>query len=470
MAGDTENFEQLKLDPHVQDVIQLLPLYDGKFDPEAYIDWELKVDNEFDEHDLSEKEKIYIASNVLTEYALLEWKHICRHNKVLESWEDFKFLFKDAFIPSYYADYLLAKLDKLKQGSRTVREYFHVFKTCIMFGGLDESVEEVMSRFMRGLNSEIRTLLISKSYRCIGELFWLAVHAEKETLLFVNNCKNGVTHDVQNLSTLHANQEQQIVEPEDNSPLSQDELLTVPYDKEDLCVDDSFTHMPQVVNKCDSFGLEPYKCAEEKLFHPITCAQDELKLMSSLNTLGYIEFDILCDLNYLEEKFFAYSELTCLSDYTNHFIGKYNCKREYLVHKVYICSNLKYPFGLQYNGQIGSSTNTNDVLPSFSSFSLKQQGQPKEGEHCWLWPCNIAVVPCSNIEASTFECHWGKSRTTCSQERENNEDITSLDMTILMACKQKVNQSYITIIVAAFDELCCAMMCVHYHFQKYICG
>jgi len=339
-----------------------------------------------------------------------------------------------------------------------------------MFGGLDESVEEVMSRFMRGLNSEIRTLLISKSYRCIGELFWLAVHAEKETLLFVNNCKNDVTHDVQNLSTLHANQEQQIVEPEDNSPLSQDELLPVPYDKEDLCVDDSFTHMPQVVNKCDSFGLEPYKCAEEKLFHPITCAQDELKLMSSLNTLGYIEFDILCDLNYLEEKLFAYSELTGLSNYTYHFIGKYNCKREYLVHKVYICSNLKYPFGLQYNGQIGGSTNTNDVLPSFSSFSLKQQGQPKEGEHCWLWPCNIALVPCSNIEASTFECHWGKSWTTCSQERENDEDITSLDMTILMACKQKVNQSYITIIVAAFDELCCGMMCVHCHFQKYIRG
>ena len=34
-----------------------------------------------------------------------------------------------------------------------------------------------------------------------------------------------------------------------------------------------------------------------------------------------------------------------------------------------------------------------------------------------------------------------------------DEDITSLDMTILMACKQKVNQSYIMIIVATFDEL-----------------
>ena len=60
--------------------------------------------------------------------------------------------------------------------------------------------------------------------------------------------------------------------------------------------------MPQVANKCDTFGLEPYKCAEDRLFHPITCAQDELNLLSSLNTLGYIEFDILCILNYLKEK------------------------------------------------------------------------------------------------------------------------------------------------------------------------
>ena len=110
---------------------------------------------------------------------MYEWKHICRHNKVPDSWADFKLLFRDAFVPAYYADHLLAKLDNLKQGSRTVKEYYHVFKICIMFGGLDECVEDVMSRFMRGLNSEIRTLLISKSYRCIGELFWLAVHAEK---------------------------------------------------------------------------------------------------------------------------------------------------------------------------------------------------------------------------------------------------------------------------------------------------
>jgi hypothetical protein len=110
----------------------------------------------------------------------------------------------------------------------------------------------------------------------------------------VNTCKNDVTHNVQNVSTLHANQEQKIVEPAADSTLLQDELLAVPCDKENLCVDASFTHMTELVNKCDTFVSEPYEYAEDKPCHPITCAQDKLKLLSSLNTLCYI----LCNLNY----------------------------------------------------------------------------------------------------------------------------------------------------------------------------
>ena len=60
MVGDTDILELMKLDSHIQGVIQHLPLYDGKFDPKAYIDWELKVDNEFDEHDLSENKRFIL--------------------------------------------------------------------------------------------------------------------------------------------------------------------------------------------------------------------------------------------------------------------------------------------------------------------------------------------------------------------------------------------------------------------------
>jgi hypothetical protein len=65
-------------------VSSTIPCFDGNFDPHAYIEWELKVEKEFDEHNLSEAQMIYIASHALTEYALLEGKHICWHVQPLE--------------------------------------------------------------------------------------------------------------------------------------------------------------------------------------------------------------------------------------------------------------------------------------------------------------------------------------------------------------------------------------------------
>ena len=46
------------------------------------------------------------------------------------------------------------------------------------------------------------------------------------------------------------------------------------------------------MNKHDFIAPEPIICAENKSFLPIASLHDELKLLSSLNTLGYIEFDV----------------------------------------------------------------------------------------------------------------------------------------------------------------------------------
>jgi hypothetical protein len=85
-------------------------------------------------------------------------------------------------------------------------------------------------------------------------------------------------------------------------------------------------------------------CAENNIFVPITSAHDELKLLSSLNTLGYIEFDMLCNLNCLEDALFACSKLIHLHNHTYHFIGRYNYNGQYMVHRVYIYSDLKASF------------------------------------------------------------------------------------------------------------------------------
>jgi len=104
--------------------------------------------------------------------------------------------------------------------------------------------------------------------------------------------------------------------------------------------------MPQLMKEIDSFDLEQNTYAKNKQLLPIVTEQDELNCLSSLNTLGYIEFEALCALSSLEEKFKC-AELSWLSRCTYHFIGKYNCKGEYMVHRVCFYLNLKCPFVVQ---------------------------------------------------------------------------------------------------------------------------
>jgi len=136
-----------------------------------------------------------------------------------------------------------------------VKQYFHYFKICIMFGGLVECMEYVMSRFLKGLNSEIQTLLLNETSSHMSHLFLLACIAENQILSSEDTCKTVVTHDEPHLSTLHANQEQQIMETIADLPLSHCDFLIDPCDKEELCDNDSLTPMPQLEKEISFVAL-----------------------------------------------------------------------------------------------------------------------------------------------------------------------------------------------------------------------
>jgi hypothetical protein len=171
------------------------------------------------------------------------------------------------------------------------------------------------------------------------------------------------------------------------------------------------------VNENASFVLEQNTWAKNKQLLPIATEQDEVKLLCSLNTLGYIEFETLCALNSLEEKFKC-AELPWLSRQTYHFISKYNYKQEYMVHRVYICSNLKSPFVGQQYDQLEGCTRNSHVMWRSPCFVINKQVKFQEGEQCWLLP---TTHPPTKL----------KPRTVCCQEGENDEDMTPLNMTIV---------------------------------------
>jgi hypothetical protein len=113
--------------------------------------------------------------------------------------------------------------------------------------------------------------------------------------------------------------------------------------------------------------------------HSITSEKEEFEIISSSNCLGYIKFDFLCDLKSLVNELYEKSDLPSFNHCLLHAIGKYDSKRQYLVHRIYICSDLKSPLGLHDHDKIGGCTNANNVSQSPSRFFLSNRVTPKKG-------------------------------------------------------------------------------------------
>jgi hypothetical protein len=85
-----------------------------------------------------------------------------------------KRIFRKEYAPEYYADYLLTKLNNLKQGDNSIETYYHNLKFYIMHCGLEECEEATENRFLRGLNTEIQDMLLHE--HVILSLVWLSLH------------------------------------------------------------------------------------------------------------------------------------------------------------------------------------------------------------------------------------------------------------------------------------------------------
>ena len=115
--------------------------------------------------------------------------------------------------------------------------------------------------------------------------------------------------------------EQILVEPSLALPLSQDDLLDVPCDEDDLHDDIYVIPIQSLKNDHAICALKSNTCAKNRLVIYNASEVDELKLLSSLNTLGYIEFHIPCNLSSLEKKLYAYADLPWFSDIQIMFLA-----------------------------------------------------------------------------------------------------------------------------------------------------
>lgn len=174
-----------RVDNNLSSIKMKVPSFQGKSDPEAYLDWETKMEFIFACHEYSNRKKVKLAVIEFSDYALTWWDQLLiskRRNgeRPIDSWEEMKMVMRRRFVPSHYFRDLHNKLQNLKQGSKGVEDYFKEMEVTMIRANIDEDREATMARFLHGLNFEIRDRVEMYHYVEIEDMVHMAVKIEKQ--------------------------------------------------------------------------------------------------------------------------------------------------------------------------------------------------------------------------------------------------------------------------------------------------
>jgi hypothetical protein len=129
-----------------------IPSFDGKYDPDAYITWEIAVDQKFAWHEFPENARVRAATSEFTEFASVWWiehgKKIS--NNMPQTWDALKRVMRARFVPSYYARDMLNKLQQLRQGTKSVEEYYQELQMGMLRCNIEEGEESLWLDFWAG--------------------------------------------------------------------------------------------------------------------------------------------------------------------------------------------------------------------------------------------------------------------------------------------------------------------------------
>ena len=116
------------VDRNLGSIKMKIPPFQGKNDPEAYLEWEKKVEMIFECNRYSEEKKVKLAAVEFTDYAVVWWDQLVtarrRHQELpIETLNEMKGVLRRRFIPNHYHRDLFNKLQGLVEGSKSVDEY-----------------------------------------------------------------------------------------------------------------------------------------------------------------------------------------------------------------------------------------------------------------------------------------------------------------------------------------------------------
>jgi hypothetical protein len=162
-----------------------VPTFIGKSDPDAYLEWETKIEQIFNCHTYTNLQKVQVAALEFKEYALVWWDQIVKDRRrygepQIETWEEMKRIMRRRFVPSYYNRELHNKLQRFTQGTKSVDEYYKEMEVAKIRANVVEENEATMARFIHGLNHEISDIVELHHYVDLDELMHHSIKVEQQ--------------------------------------------------------------------------------------------------------------------------------------------------------------------------------------------------------------------------------------------------------------------------------------------------
>ncbi|KAK1698953.1 hypothetical protein QYE76_015650 [Lolium multiflorum] len=163
-----------------------IPKFEGGADVEEYLTWELKIEKLWILHPhYSEDRKIKLASSEFDGYALRWWDSLVRNRdedgaQPIRTWHAMKEVMTSRFVPTNYMRNIFDKLTLLRQGVKTVDEYYMEMEMLMQRGRVRESLEMTMQRFLNGLKYDVKGIVRHYTYTNMNQLLHHAREDESQ--------------------------------------------------------------------------------------------------------------------------------------------------------------------------------------------------------------------------------------------------------------------------------------------------
>ncbi|WZZ15565.1 hypothetical protein YC2023_108654 [Brassica napus] len=162
-----------------------IPPFDGKNDPDAFLEWERKIEHVFDCQNYSELRKVRLAATEFSGYAINWYDQVLTHRRrtgerPIETWDELTLLMRKRFVPTHYHRDLHQKLRRLLQGTKSVEDYYQEMEVLITKTDTDEPLDATMARFLSGLNRDIQDRMELQEYGSVEQMLHKAILIEQQ--------------------------------------------------------------------------------------------------------------------------------------------------------------------------------------------------------------------------------------------------------------------------------------------------